>query len=64
MEQRNFSVIKEGRAARPQPRRLVRGQASVEFGISSILLLLILLGLVDFSRVFYFDTGLHGAARE
>lgn len=36
----------------------------MEFGISSVLLLLILLGLVDFSRVFYFDTGLHGAARE
>jgi Flp pilus assembly protein TadG len=40
------------------------GQATVEFGISSILLLLIFLGLIDFSRVFYFDTGLHGAARE
>jgi len=36
----------------------------VEFGLSSIVLLLILLGLIDFSRVFYFDTGLHGAARE
>ena len=40
------------------------GQAAVEFGISSVLLLFILLGLIDFSRVFYFDTGLHGAARE
>jgi hypothetical protein len=40
------------------------GQATVEFGISSIVLLLILLGLIDFSRVFYFDTGLHGAVRE
>jgi len=36
----------------------------VEFALSSIVLLLILLGLVDFSRVFYFDTGLHAAARE
>lgn len=45
------------------PRREA-GQAAVEFGISSILLLLILLGLIDFSRVFYFDTGIHGAARE
>jgi hypothetical protein len=44
--------------------RRERGQATVEFGISSIVLLLILLGLIDFSRVFYFDTGLHGAARE
>jgi TadE-like protein len=40
------------------------GQATVEFGLSSILLLLILLGLIDFSRVFYFDTGTHGAVRE
>jgi Flp pilus assembly protein TadG len=44
--------------------RRADGQATVEFGISSLLLLLILLGLVDFSRVFYFDTGLHGAVRE
>jgi Flp pilus assembly protein TadG len=44
--------------------RRLRGQATVEFGISSIVLLLILLGLIDFSRVFYFDTGIHGAARE
>lgn len=45
-------------------RRGSRGQAATEFAISSIVLLLILLGLMDFSRVFYFDTGLHGAARE
>jgi Flp pilus assembly protein TadG len=51
-------------AERRDSRRQVRGQATVEFGISSVLLLLILLGLVDFSRVFYFDTGLHGAVRE
>jgi Flp pilus assembly protein TadG len=49
---------------RSADRRLSRGQAATEFAISSIVLLLILLGLVDFSRVFYFDTGLHGAARE
>ena len=40
------------------------GQAATEFAISSVVLLLILFGLIDFSRVFYFDTGLHGAARE
>ncbi|TMD07081.1 MAG: pilus assembly protein [Chloroflexi bacterium] len=40
------------------------GQAAVEFALSSVLLLLLLLGLIDFSRVFYFDTGIHGAARE
>jgi len=44
--------------------RRQRGQAATEFAISSIVLLLILLGLIDFSRVFYFDTGIHGAARE
>ena len=53
---------------RPSPRidggRRERGQAATEFAISSIVLLLILLGLIDFSRVFYFDTGIHGAARE
>ena len=55
---------KEEQAGKQALRRGVRGQATVEFGISSVLLLLILLGLVDFSRVFYFDTGIHGAARE
>ena len=45
-------------------RRSNSGQATLEFALSSIVLLLILLGLVDFSRVFYFNTGLHAAARE
>jgi Flp pilus assembly protein TadG len=56
----------EGKPAfrRVSATRREAGQATVEFGISSILLLLIFLGLIDFSRVFYFDTGLHGAARE
>jgi len=40
------------------------GQATVEFGISAVVLLLILLGLVDLGRAFYFDVGLRGATRE
>ena len=41
-----------------------RGQSSVEFGASAIVLVLLLFGLVDLGRVFYFDVALAGAARE
>jgi len=41
-----------------------RGQSTVEFALSALVLLLILLGLLDLGRVFYFDIGLVGAARE
>ena len=47
-----------------RPRRGSQGQATVEFGISSIVLLLLLLGLLDLGRVFYFVVGLRGATRE
>jgi Flp pilus assembly protein TadG len=40
------------------------GQSSVEFGLAAIVLLLLALGLTDLGRVFYFDVGLAGAARE
>lgn len=40
------------------------GQATVEFGLSAVVLLLILLGLIDLGRAFYFDVGLRGATRE
>jgi hypothetical protein len=40
------------------------GQSSVEFGVAAIVLLLLALGLTDLGRVFYFDVGLAGAARE
>lgn len=43
-------------------RRGQRGQSSVEFAIGSIVLLLLLLGLADFARAYYFDLGLSGAA--
>ena len=51
----------------PRPgggRRRERGQSLVEFSLSSILLLLLLTGLIDLGRVFYFDVSMHGAARE
>ncbi len=41
-----------------------RGQSSVEFGASAIVLFLLLYGLIDLGRVFYFDIGLTGATRE
>lgn len=41
-----------------------RGQSLVEFAISSIVLLLLLMGLLDFGRAFYFAVDLEGAARE
>lgn len=44
--------------------RMQRGQSSVEFGASAIVLVLLLFGLIDLGRVFYFDVALAGAARE
>ena len=41
-----------------------RGQSTVEFGASAIVLVLLLFGLIDLGRVFYFDVGLTGAVRE
>lgn len=41
-----------------------RGQSSVEFGASALVLILLLFGLIDLGRVFYFDVGLTGAVRE
>ena len=45
-------------------RRRERGQATTEFAISAIVLLLLLAGLLDLSRVFYFRIDIYGAARE
>ena len=41
-----------------------RGQSLVEFAISSTVLLLLAMGLIDLSRAFYFSVNLQGAARE
>lgn len=40
------------------------GQALVEFSLSAIVLLLLMAGLLDLGRVFYYDVSMHGAARE
>jgi Flp pilus assembly protein TadG len=40
------------------------GQSTVEFGASALVLVLLLFGLIDLGRVFYFDVGLSGAVRE
>src|SRR5712692_719454 len=47
-----------------QRRRRQRGQSLVEFAISSIVLLLLAMGLLDLSRAFYFAVNLDSAARE
>jgi hypothetical protein len=44
--------------------RRQRGQSLVEFAISSLVLLLLMMGLLDLSRAFYFAVNLQGAARE
>jgi Flp pilus assembly protein TadG len=41
-----------------------RGQSTVEFGAAALVLVLLLFGLIDLGRVFYFDVGLQGAVRE
>jgi len=45
-------------------RRKQRGQSLVEFAISSMVLLLLAMGLLDISRAFYYSVSLQGAARE
>ena len=72
---RSTSVTKRKRAgaldSRTAVRRLPdtpadvqRGQSLVEFAISSIVLLLLMMGLLDLSRAFYYSVNLQGAARE
>src|SRR5258708_29740563 len=46
------------------PRSSQFGQSLVEFAISSIVLLLLMMGLLDLSRAFYDAVSLQGAARE
>src|SRR6059058_6654177 len=50
--------------ARARARKRQRGQSLVEFAISSMVLLLLAMGLIDLSRAFYYSVSLQGAARE
>lgn len=65
---RSTSVTKMVRAGALESRTTVRsrqrGQSLVEFAISSIVLLLLMMGLLDLSRAFYYSVNLQGAARE
>ena len=45
-------------------RKRQRAQSLVEFAISSMVLLLLAMGLIDLSRAFYYSVALQGAARE
>jgi Flp pilus assembly protein TadG len=54
-------------SARPRhagSRRREGGQSLVEFAISSLVLILLLMGLLDLSRAFYYSVNILGAARE
>src|SRR5258705_5977518 len=63
-DQVQFTAMKLQRAFKGAPRARQRGQSLVEFAISSIVLLLLMMGLLDLSRAFYFAVNLQGAARE
>ncbi len=39
-----------------------RGQSLVEFAIGALVLTLLVLGLLDFARAYYYNVGIHGAA--
>lgn len=52
----------EDNAIRSRHRRRQRGQSAVEFSLGAIVMILLLGGLIDLSRAFYFDIGIHGAA--
>jgi hypothetical protein len=56
--------LKEGRGGRRARRQRCLGQATTEFAISSIVLLLLVSGIVDLGRAFFYDVSMHGAARE
>ena len=58
----SLTKLPEGRPG--TRRRKQRGQSLVEFAISSTVLLLLAMGLIDLSRAFYYSVSLQGAARE
>src|SRR6185437_9795492 len=63
-DQVQFEAMKVQPPVRGGRRARQRGQSLVEFAISSIVLLLLMMGLLDLSRAFYFAVNLQGAARE
>src|SRR6185437_15552154 len=63
-DQVQFEAMKVQPPVRGGRRARQRGQSLVEFAISSIVLLLLMMGLLDLSRAFYFAVNLEGAARE
>ena len=58
----SLTKLPEGRPGTRRPKQ--RGQSLVEFAISSTVLLLLAMGLIDLSRAFYYSVSLQGAARE
>lgn len=58
------TAVRAQTGRRPRRRGGQRGQSLVEFAISSIVLLLLMMGLLDLSRAFYYSVNLQGAARE
>ena len=63
-DQVQFEAMKVQPPVRGGRRARQRGQSLVEFAISSIVLLLLMMGLLDLSRAFYYAVNLQGAARE
>ena len=59
-----MSLTKLPEAKSAARRRRQRAQSLVEFAISSTVLLLLSMGLIDLSRAFYYSVSLQGAARE
>src|SRR6476660_4195557 len=62
--QTRTSTRDSARAGYGRSRQRQRGQSLVEFAISSLVLILLLMGLLDLSRAFYYSVNLLGAARE
>src|SRR5207247_867503 len=48
----------------PLGHRRQRGQSTAEVAVSSIVILLLMTGLLDLARVFFYSVDLHAAARE
>src|SRR5579864_4615877 len=59
-----MSLIRQAERRTRVRSRKSRGQSLVEFAISSTVLLLLAMGLIDLSRAFYYSVNLQGAARE